>query len=453
MSQLLQARGDTPTAAAVFLRQLFATLDEHGCSYAVMRNYEQLPDSLGGSDLDALVAPAALLQAHDLAEQVATANGAVVIGSVRGRGFCQLHVLGAGFGCRIDLFPSANFDGHDYAAIDWQRDVRRHRGVAVLRRDLGNLLAVVKSMLTHGTAPARYAAAIRELPRQAPAEFERWLAPIGARARGLVAAALANGTAGPVREAARSLRTAVRRHQLWPRPLAWLRRGLGWQCSKLRRFLRPSGAVIAVLGVDGVGKSTLLRDVLPALQAATHGACTVLHLRPGLLPAPARLLRRRPVQGANVDPHAAAPSGVVGSLLRTAWLLADYALGYWLRVRPLTAKLPGIVLFDRYAYDLGIDPRRFRIGLPPRLLGWLAQLAPRPDLTICLYASPRTILQRKQELPAAEVQRQLDALRAFAARSPLTARLCTDGTPEQVRDDLLALLHSFFAARREHGGR
>lgn len=64
-------------------------------------------------------------------------------------------------------------------------------------------------------------------------------------------------------------------------------------------------------------------------------------------------------------------------------LSLDYILGYWLLIRRKIAFRPAIVLFDRYVYDMTIDPRRFRIGVP----GWVARgftrWVPKPDLILC----------------------------------------------------------------------
>jgi len=85
----------------------------------------------------------------------------------------------------------------------------------------------------------------------------------------------------------------LRRTLLWsafvraPTDFCW--RVLGFQWSKVKRIFRPSGLVIAVLGTDGSGKSTIIRAIDPVLAAATHGALFVKHLRPGLLPPLARM--------------------------------------------------------------------------------------------------------------------------------------------------------------------
>ena len=44
-------------AEGIFLKALFDRLNKSGVCYAVMRNYELLPDTAGGSDLDLIASP------------------------------------------------------------------------------------------------------------------------------------------------------------------------------------------------------------------------------------------------------------------------------------------------------------------------------------------------------------------------------------------------------------
>jgi thymidylate kinase len=65
-----------------------------------------------------------------------------------------------------------------------------------------------------------------------------------------------------------------------------------------------------------------------------------------------------------------------------------------------------LVVFDRYAYDLMVDPRRYRYGGP----AWLARLVvlgvPKPDLCIVLDAPALEMRARKDEIGFTELQRQ-----------------------------------------------
>jgi thymidylate kinase len=234
-------------------------------------------------------------------------------------------------------------------------------------------------------------------------------------------------------------------------PNVYFSRRLRFVWSKFHRYLAPSGAVLAVLGVDGSGKSTVINSIKPILDSATHNATFVHHLRPGLLPPLARLKGKvESPPGPVLDPHGSTPSGIVGSLLRLTWLTLDYILGYWLRIRPIIARQPAIVIFDRYAYDMALDPRRFRLGLPGWVAGLFARLAPRPDLIICLHAAPEVIAQRKQELPLEETRRQLEALLSFAKSQPNAVLISTDGSIEEVRERVLRTLFNFFEKRANH---
>lgn len=205
------------------------------------------------------------------------------------------------------------------------------------------------------------------------------------------------------------------------------------------------GFVVAILGVDGAGKSTVIDSIKPALYTMTRGEIYIKHLRPGLLPPLARLKGKNAVPiGPVLDPHGSTPSGIFGSFARLIYLLADYVVGYWLLIRPKIANQPAIVLYDRYAYDMALDPRRFRIGLPGGLVYWFAKLAPKPDIIICLHALPKVIVKRKKELPIREIQRQVNELKKFAKNEPNAILISTVAKKKEVRDKILTILMNHF---------
>ncbi len=425
-----------------FLRGLFEALERTRRPYAVMRNYDTLPFGADGSDLDLLVLPEDGDRAVEQLLRVVDATGAVVIGHARSLGFRKVFVAGRGtdgesWGLRVDLNCGLAYKGCQLLAEDFSPAVRPYRGIRVLEPEVAGVLGVLKEVLNNDCVPSRYLAEARAAAERRWEQLRMLLAPMGRSAvEGLKRLLLESGP-GPCPAEARLLRVDLARHAFRIDGVGYLRRRALFEFSKLWRFLFPSGAIVAVLGVDGVGKSTVIDGVMSVLTEATHGACQLRHLRPGVLPPLSRLKGvPQSEPGPVVDPHGSEPSGAAASLARIGWLLADYLIGYWLRVRPFIAKQPGIFLFDRYAYDMAIDPRRFRIALPAKLIWCLARLAPRPDLIVCLHASPSTILSRKQELPEKEVRRQLDALAAFAAREP-----------KAVRKRVLQVLYDFFDRR------
>jgi thymidylate kinase len=64
------------------------------------------------------------------------------------------------------------------------------------------------------------------------------------------------------------------------------------------------------------------------------------------------------------------------------------------------------VLFDRYYYDLLVDPIRHRYGGPMWLAKLTGRLYPRPDLVILLDAPAEVLHARKQEVPLEETAHQ-----------------------------------------------
>ena len=194
---------------------------------------------------------------------------------------------------------------------------------------------------------------------------------------------------------------SIRNHRNHPARL--LLRGMFGTARALRRAVTPAGLVVAVVGPDGVGKSTLT-TLLSTRTAEIFRDVHRLHLTPGLLPPPARLLRR-PAYDVTL-PHARAPSGRLGSILRTVYLATDTLVGWGPRVA-LPRIRANLVVIERGWRDLEIDPVRYRLAAGKPLIRLLTRLLPKPDLTLVLRAEAQVIHDRKPELSVVEISRQL----------------------------------------------
>ncbi|RMD73165.1 MAG: hypothetical protein D6818_05195, partial [Bacteroidetes bacterium] len=90
------------------------------------------------------------------------------------------------------------------------------------------------------------------------------------------------------------------------------------------------------------------------------------------------------------------------SLLRFAYYFIDYLVGQFYVL--LRYKMRNyIVLYDRYYFDFIVDARRTTLELDEWLPRWLYRFLFEPDLNVFLYADPRLIRARKQELDAATI--------------------------------------------------
>ena len=207
---------------------------------------------------------------------------------------------------------------------------------------------------------------------------------------------------------------------------------------KLQRWEHPTGLLVAFVGPDGVGKSTVISRVKHIVSKPFRRE-KVFHWRPGII-------RKGQLQVGPVSPHQHPPRTALKS---SAFLLVqfiDYWLGYILRIRPLLARST-FVLFDRYFYDIQTDPLRFRFGGPmwlPRLLG---KFVPRPDLLFVLDAPERAILDRKQELGFQEIQRQRAEYGLLTKQLRNTTVISTAADIEAATNVLSSVLVDFLAKR------
>lgn len=171
------------------------------------------------------------------------------------------------------------------------------------------------------------------------------------------------------------------------------------------RRLRPSGLWIAVLGLDGSGKSTVTERVVRDLAPAFVGTRRY-HLRPrvGLAPGGG---------GPVTDPHAEPARNLFLSVLKIPYWWLDFVVGYTVQIRPLLRR-GVLVAFDRYFHDLLVDPIRFRYGGPAGLPRVASRCIPLPDLVFLLDAPAGVLRDRKAELPLREAERQRGRFLALA---------------------------------------
>lgn len=169
---------------------------------------------------------------------------------------------------------------------------------------------------------------------------------------------------------------------------------------KIGRIFNPTGLCVVFLGPDGSGKSSVIDEVLPVIEPL-YRKKKYIHLRPKLGYNDSRS------SGQVTNPHAQEPRSIAVSLLKIIYFFFDYTFGYFLKIRPMLVRSTCVV-FDRYYYDLLVDPRRYRYGAPMSFASLVGKLIPKPDLIILLDAPADVLQKRKQEVPYQESSRQRD---------------------------------------------
>jgi len=439
---------ETDSPEAKLLNKLFHDLNDSGLSYAVMRNYELLPRSAGGSDLDLLIDPKQEQLIMDcISASIRSADG-VSIGRVDTVGLTKIFAFGQPdnkddpwWGLRLDICKGVVYRGsHDLMEETvYTEHVKEHDGIKVLSSDLAAVVGVMKEVLHNGRIGDRY------INEASDAASERWhsiskvLSPIGENGLNRLYKICSRGPNEiSLTSEAKHIRRNIETRSFLACPVSYVSKKIQYYGSRILRILKPPGKMIVLLGTDGAGKSTVIEAIKPALMDATHNALLVKHLRPRLFPPLGRIKEKtRDDNEVVTDPHGAVASGYFLSLVRLAYYWLDYTIGYWLLVRPVLSKSPAIVLFDRYAYDILLDPKRLRINLPQWVLRIFVSIVPKPDLTICLYGDPEVLAQRKNELPVQEVERQVNALVSFSENGGKRRLINTESTIVETRNHIL----------------
>jgi thymidylate kinase len=207
----------------------------------------------------------------------------------------------------------------------------------------------------------------------------------------------------------------------------------------MKRVSQPTGGCVAIMGPDGAGKSLVIGAVRDQLSSAFRKV-QYFHLRPRLLPGGG---------AANVavtNPHGRPPRGRLASIAKVFFLLADYCLGYLLRLAPSMMR-SDMIIFDRYFYDLLVDSKRVRYGGPLWLLRLATRLVPQPDIVILLDAPADVLWARKQEVPFEEVVRQREGYLQVASELPSAIVVDAAQSPSDVIGAVLRAIVEFYATR------
>ena len=163
-----------------------------------------------------------------------------------------------------------------------------------------------------------------------------------------------------------------------------------------------SSIILSFMGVDGSGKSTLIELLRKKLKNKFR-KIKYIHLRPYLI-----LLDKSTVQA---NPHKSKKTWPI--------LLNFFRILYWLIIYRFFFYLFGnnsnqLIIFDRYAHDLMIDPIRYKFNLPINIAKFILDLFPNPNLWIVVNAPIKVLEKRKKELPTKELKRQIRTYLNFA---------------------------------------
>lgn len=415
-------------AQARVARRLFEELTSRQFQWAVIGDARGLPDANPAKDIDVIIESRRFREAIELLFTIAKSEGFGFVDSRRFEAMLCSEFYALRDDCvesvKIDLMTGFVWRG---AAILDASDLAEQSSdageVRVPSATLNGFLLWIKPLLTGAGVKAKYRKQIMDAVESDPRGFRHILTakcgePMAVRTWGLLRQGNLEATVPLARRFRAASWLAAARRQ----PAATARAAVDHlRCIVALRTRRRPISMLAVVGPDGVGKSTfieLLRKDLARVFVKDEASIKVSHFRPRLLPNIKELLRKGSTDATEFNhPHRAAPAGTLGSLVRIAYYWLDYVIGYWLLVR-WRSPSENVYVFDRYFYDFLVDPQRSRISLPLWVRCAFLAITPEPSLVFFLDCPAEIIYRRKQELPLAEIERQIGVYRQIAASHP-----------------------------------
>jgi thymidylate kinase len=170
---------------------------------------------------------------------------------------------------------------------------------------------------------------------------------------------------------------------------------------KIYRFMKPTGVIISLLGCDGSGKSTVIDQLVSHSDDFESFRGVTYH---HLFATKKESFGKPPVS----NPHDQIPRSWMMSNLKLMYFFVKYFFGYWLIAYPQKVRSK-LVVFDRYYYDILVDPRRYRHNGSVLLTRFIGKIIPKPDLFFVIDVPAEILQQRKQEVTFEESKRQRQA--------------------------------------------
>lgn len=405
--------------------------------YAVLRNYEGLPDNNESRDIDIIITRASLKKVlRPIAELIDKSGWKILTYLNSDR--LYTYVCAKDFGDRTevvqwDFFINTSAFGIELMSAEEFLKYRQFNGFLYY---VGIEVQFLDKYLYNRCVGAQYPQkyhATREAAEFSSIVENKIAALYGCKS--VVACDKANS---------KKLILHAIGYNLKKRPIAFVIDVLAFLYTFVRNYVMSrTGFSIGFTGPDGSGKTTVIDLMIERLGEVFRKAHAYYHFRPSLYGNISDVAHsaglKKEVDKNYSDPHRGGKTGVLSSLARLGYYAVDYLLGYFVKVKSVT-RITRLVIFDRYYTDIICDSRRTRVYLPYKFLYWFGRVfIPSLDYNILLTAKSETILARKKELDEPGI-RSINEKIDYLSDKPGYYKVLNEGTADEAVTKILEIV-------------
>ena len=418
------------TTAPELLAALFGHLNEN-CEYAVLRNFEGLPEKNNSRDIDIIIERKtykkekknliALFEKHNW-KIITNLNSDRVVTWVCGcvNQDSNVEIIQLDFFFNTSLFGVRLINAKEFLAN------REFNGkIYHVNKDFEFLDKYMYDRAVGVQYPDKYSH-VKEAVRDSKVVSKKLKKMFGAK----------NIDESDKRSSKKMLLRAAIQN-----PFATIERFIKFEYYRIKNYLcSNTGFSIGFTGPDGSGKTTVIDTILERIAPVFEKAHKYYHFRPALFGNLGEVAHsagiKKDVDRNYSNPHRGGKTGKVSSFLRLCYYSLDYIIGYFIKVKTVT-RITRVVVFDRYYTDIICDSRRSRIYLSPKFLYWWGKLfIPTLNYNILLTASSETILARKRELDEEGIK-TINAKIDYLADKKGYTKVLNESTPQVAVYEIL----------------
>jgi thymidylate kinase len=403
---------DNNNLTSQFLTALFNRLNEEKVTYCVLRNYEDLPESVG-NDLDIWVEKKSWVRFFNIVKETAytlnyTLNYTPRL-TIKGEGdFFLIKELENNLTIiHLDCWAYLHWKGICFVDesvigkyLKWN-----DKGFYIPNPGVEASINLLKDLIYHGKVKDKYKEIIKTYSNKEQQIFiESIKKPFGKKTAKFLLEMGKSGKWNILEKSTYKLRLILFLRSLIYLP-SQIVKWVYYLKAQLRRFfINPYGLFIVFIGPDGSGKTTTAQMILNSDVTKLFQKKNYFHGHFPFLPELKKIVKflkrnKKIKEGTNSNKQ----FGILRSMIYPIYYGFNYFLGH-LFIWKEKARA-GLIIFDRYFFDYYIQ-KQF-INCPRWLLRLIEKLIPKPDIIIYLKNTPEVIWNRKKELSMEEIKRQM----------------------------------------------